>query len=50
MIMSIQPPDSESADREELKEAGAGLYDIEPMHAEDAREATPEEHEHRIRE
>jgi len=31
-----QPPDSESADREELEEAGADLSDIEPMRAEDA--------------
>ena len=36
--MSIQPPDSESADREELKEASADLSDIEPMRAEDAEE------------
>jgi hypothetical protein len=37
-----QPPDSESADRDELKNPSADLSDIEPMRAEDADEEAEE--------
>jgi hypothetical protein len=40
--MSISQPDPESADREQLKEAGADFSDVEPMRAEDAQEEAQE--------